>query len=142
MYLGAGIAKVETIDSKRCWTMSSEKYVKEAVRNVKEKLSLSGLSLPTKCSTPFLYGYHPSDDVSAELDADSVKYYQELIGALQWAVELGRVDILLEVALLSTHLCLPRTGHLQQVYHIFGYLDQSPRKRLFFNPTILKISAD
>ena len=142
MYLGAGIAKVETIDGKRCWTMSSEKYVKEAVRNVKEKLSLSGLSLPTKCPTPFSYGYHPSDDVSAELDADGVKYYQELIGALPWAVELGRVDILLEVALLSTHLCLPRTGHLQEVYHIFGYLDQSPRKRFFFDPTIPKISAD
>ena len=57
-----------------------------------------------------------------------------MIGVLQWAVELGRVDILLEVSLLLSHLALPRAGHLQQVYHIFGYLKESPRRRLYFDP--------
>ena len=85
------------------------------------------MRLPTKFFTPFVSGYHPSEDTSKELDREGMQYYQELIGVLRWAVELGRVDILLEVALLSTHLALPRVGHLQQVYHIFGYLKKSPR---------------
>ena len=53
---------------------------------------------------------------------------------LQWAVELGRVDVLSEVALMSSHLASPGTGHLEQVHHIFGHLKQSPRRRLFFDP--------
>ena len=59
---------------------------------------------------------------------------------MRWAIEVGRVDILLEVSLLSSYLALPRIGHLQQVYHIFGYLKLSPRRRLYFNPDYLKIS--
>ena len=49
------------------------------------------------------------------MDADGLQLFQELIGILRWAVEIGRVDILLEVSLLSSHLALPRVGHLQQV---------------------------
>jgi hypothetical protein len=61
-------------------------------------------------------------DVSQELKADGLNYYQELIGVLRWAVELGRVDLLLETSLMSAHLALPRIGHLEQVMHMFGYL--------------------
>ena len=59
---------------------------------------------------------------------------------LRWAIEIGRIDILLEVALLSSHLALPRAGHLQQVYHIFGYLKKSPRRRIYFDPDHPQIS--
>ena len=134
MYLGGGLTKVKTKSGTECWTMSLEKYVKEAIENVKSKLGASGLRLPSKCITPFLSGYHPSEDTTKELDAEGTKYFQELIGVLRWAIELGRVDILLEVSLLSSHLALPRVGHLQQVYHIFGYLNESPRRRLYFDP--------
>ena len=47
--------------------------------------------------------------------------------------------MLLEVSLLLSHLALPRIGHLQQVYHIFGYLKLSPRRRLFFDLDYPKI---
>ena len=60
--------------------------------------------------------------------------YQELIGVLRWAAELGRVDILLETAMLSTYMALPRKGHLEQVYHVFGYLKNHSKRRLFFDP--------
>ena len=70
------------------------------------------------------------------------KSYQELIEMLRWAIELGRIDILLEVALLSSYLCLPRSRHLGQVYHIYGYLKQSPRRRLYCDPDFPKISQD
>ena len=64
--------------------------------------------------------YHPSEDVTKELNVEGVQFYQNIIGILRWAVEIGRVDILLEVSLLSSHLALARIGHLQYVYHIFG----------------------
>ena len=140
MYLGGQIQQAEGTDGCQCWTLSSEKYLKTAIANVEDKLAKSGLRLPSRCITPFFSGYHPSTDTSKELDAEGTRYFQELIGILRWAIELGRVDMLLEVALLSSHLALPRTGHLQQLYHIFGYLKASPRRKLYFDPTHPKIS--
>jgi hypothetical protein len=140
MYLGATLQKVETREGTKCWSMSSEKYVKAAITNVEEKLAKSDLRLPSKCITPMSNGYHPSEDTTRELDADGLQYYQELIGVLRWAVEIARLDILLEVSLLSSHLALPRVGHLEQVYHIFGYLKQAPRRRIYFDPLHPKIS--
>ena len=45
-----------------------------------------------------------------------------------------------EVALLSSHLSLPRLGHLQAVYKIFGYLKQVPKRKLYFDPVSPSIS--
>lgn len=140
MYLGAGVTQVSTQSGTRCWTLSSEKYLKTAIANVEEKLAKSNLRLPSKCDTPLTSKYQPGTDTSRELDSEGMRYFQELVGVLRWAIELGRVDILLEVSLLSSHLAMPRVGHLQQVYHIFGYLKASPRRRLFFDPDHPKIS--
>ena len=49
--------------------------------------------------------------------------YQNLIGVLRWLIELGRIDVLLEVSLLSQYLAAPRIGHLQQLFNIFRYLN-------------------
>lgn len=57
------------------------------------------------------------------------------IGVLQWAVELGRLDIYTEVALLSQHLALPRVWHLEAVYHIFAYLSKHDKSRIIFDPS-------
>ena len=78
-------------------------------------------------------------DTSPELKQDGLQRYQELIGMLHWAVELGRVDVLLETALMSTHLALPRQGHLEQLYHIFGYLKAHPKFNLLFDPQHPKV---
>ena len=53
---------------------------------------------------------------------------------LRWAVEIGRIDILLETSLMSAHLALPRIGHMEQVIHIFGYLKQNSKKKIAFDP--------
>jgi hypothetical protein len=132
-YLGAVLAKMTMNDGSECWTMSSEKYCKAAVTNVEEKLAKSGRRLPTKCGAPLTSGYKPELDVSQELKADGLNYYQELIGVLRWAVELGRVDLLLETSLMSAHLALPRIGHLEQVMHMFGYLKEHPKRKLAFD---------
>ena len=132
IYLGAQLGKM-VVDGHECWTMSAEKYVLASVRNVEEALEKKGLRLPTKCYTPLPPDYRPELDTSDELKSDGIQYFQELIGVLRWAVELGRVNILLETSLLSTHLAMPRIGHLNQVDRMFGYLKLYPKRKLAFN---------
>jgi hypothetical protein len=118
-----------------CWTMSPETYVRSAVANVEEYLAKSGRRLPSKCITPFSCNYAPWLETTPELKADGVQHYQELIGVLRWAVEIGRVDILLETSLLSSYLAMPREGHLEQAIHMFGYLKSHPKRKLGFDPS-------
>ena len=73
-------------------------------------------------------------NATPELESDDIQYYQELIGMLRWATELGRVDVLHEVALLSQYQAAPRQGHIEQVFHIWGYLKKDPKLTLYFDP--------
>jgi hypothetical protein len=132
-YLGAQIMQ-KIIDGRECWAMTSEQYVKAAIANVEATLNESGQRLPSKATTPMQANYRPELDTSAELKLDGMRYYQELIGILRWAIELGRIDIIMEVSMLSTHLALPREGHLQQVYHIFAFLKNKPKRTIAFDP--------
>lgn len=67
------------------------------------------------------------------MKSDRIQYFQELIGVLRWAVELGRVDILLETPLPSTNLVMPRAVHLHQVY-----LKLYPKRKLVASDAQLK----
>ena len=74
-------------------------------------------------------------DVSKELNVADAAYYQSLIGIMRWIVELGRVDVCLEVSMMSSHLALPREGHLEQVLHIFAYLKKYHNTELVYDPS-------
>jgi len=134
-YLGATI-KSWTIpgDVKPIWSMNCVQYLKEAIRNVEQELSKSGLCLRGKPNTPMRTNYRPELDISPTLGPEQANYYQSLIGILRWAVELGRIDIYVDVALLSSHLVEPRTGHLEQALHIFSYLKAHLNSHLVFDP--------
>ena len=61
--------------------------------------------------------------------------FLQLIGILRWAIELGRLDIFVEVSQLSQHQALPRRGHLEALYHIFAYLKKHENgARIVFDP--------
>ena len=79
---------------------------------------------------------------SPELDEYGIKTYQDLIRVLRREIEIVRVEILLELELLSTHLGMPRKVHLEQVYHIFGYMKQISRRKLLFDPEHPDISEE
>ena len=132
-YLGAVLGQMD-IGGKTGWYLSSEKYVKSAVENIKQALQKGGQKLPSKCKTPLSSSYQPELDTSPELKESGLQRYQELIGVLRWAVELGRVDILLETSMMSTHLAFPQRGHLEQLYHMFGYLKANPKGKLYLDP--------
>jgi hypothetical protein len=135
-YLGAKLKKTVLPNGMVAWGMSSSKYVQSAVQNVKEYLAaLPGdQMLVKKASGPFTGGYKPELDESPELDNTRANFYQSQIGILRWCVELGRIDIITEVSMLSTYLCLPREGHLEAVFHVFAYLGLHHNARVVFDP--------
>jgi hypothetical protein len=91
--------------------------------------------LEKKASGPFAGGYKPELDENSERDPTRANFYQSQIGILRWCVDLGRIDIITEVSMLSTHLCLPREGHLEDVLHVFVYLGLHHNARVVFDPT-------
>ena len=133
-YLGAKLQK-KPINGLACWTITSQDYVKAAVKNVEDTIMKKGRKLPTtNIDTPMNITYSPELDATEELNVDDMTYFQELIGVLRWATEIGRVDILLEVSLLSQYQANPREGHLDQLLHIFAFLKRHPKLTLYLSP--------
>ena len=65
--------------------------------------------------------------------------YLQLIGVLRWAIELGRINIMAEVSVLSQHQCQPIEGNLAAVYCVFWYLKCNLKEiagRIFFDSKI------
>jgi hypothetical protein len=134
-YLGAFIKEwsVEG-DSRRLWSMSSSHYLKEALNNLEEHLQAEGLRLQGKPQTPMRTDYRPELDTSPHLSPEQANYFMSLIGILRWAVELGRLDIYIDVTLLSSYMTQPRIGHMEQVLHIFSYLKCHLQSNVVFDP--------
>jgi hypothetical protein len=112
--------------------MLSDTYIKRAVADVERELLQIDERLATKVTTPIHLRYRPELDTTASLDPKRASYYQGLIGVLCWITELGRIDILAAVAMLSRHSVAPRWGHLEQVFHIFAYRNAILNSELAF----------
>jgi hypothetical protein len=143
-YLGADISKYQMQDGYECWSMSARSYVKNAVKNLEETLEQEGESLSDYASKkqterPYPVNYRPEVDVSPLLGDEMVSRYLNLIGVLRWACELGRVDILFEVSVMSSYSAMPRRGHLIHLYKIFAYLKQHENSRIVFDDCIPEI---
>lgn len=132
-YLGATISQYQLSDGRSAWAMSAREYLKAAIDTLETNLTRRDLKLRggTKCPLPS--GYKPELDVTDPLSEQESTEYQQLIGILRWACELGRIDILLEVSLMSSYNAYPREGHLEAVYHIFSYLKHHLNSTLVFD---------
>ena len=142
MYLGAKLKKVTLANDVIAWSISPSKYVQEAVRNcenhVKENFA-TDFQLLKYAPNPFPIGYEPELDISRELTPDEASYFQTIIGVMRWMVELGRVDIGVEVSQLSSFLAYPRQGHLEAALHIMSYLRVKHNSRLVLDPSYAEI---
>ena len=132
-YLGANVGKFQLPDGKEVWSMSANDYIRNAVKNLEETLARENTKLKGKADRPLPLSYRPEIDVSPLLSDEMANRYQNLIGVLRWACELGRLDILLEVSWLSSYTAMPRRGHLEAVYSIFAYLKKHDRSTLVFD---------
>ena len=98
--------------------MSPTKYITRMLDNYVRMFG----ALPKEVISPLIKGDHPELDATSELDVDGIKKYQSLIGALQWVVTLGRLNIAMAVMTLSSFRAAPREGHLERAKRIYGYL--------------------
>jgi hypothetical protein len=133
-YLGGKLREVTLDNGTMAWAFGSCQYVQSAVNNVEEYLASKGEKLPYKAPTPLSSGYCPEIDVSPELGGEEASYFHSLIGVLRWIIELGWADMDCEVSMMSSHLVLPRVGHLKEVFHMFAYLKAHSNTELVFDP--------
>ena len=104
------------------WCMYAGDYVRESCKMVKEWSNEEGRRWTKKREAAMKTDYRPELDLSKELGDNLANRFQQMIGILRWALELGRVDIITEVTLLSSHNCSPHAGHLEAAYQVFEYL--------------------
>jgi len=95
------------------------KYIDKLIDNY---FHMFGTKPKQNVTSPLEKGDHPEIDTSELLDIDGIKKYQSLIGALQWAISIGRLDITTAVMTMSGFRTAPRQGHLDRVKRIVGYL--------------------
>ena len=109
IYLGANMSKVETHTGEgECWGMNSEPYVRDAVKNIKSRLKEDGLHFDKKLYDPnysprqpfSTIKYRPELDTTPFCSDAQTTYYMNLIGVLRCIVELGRIDIHYQTAVL------------------------------------------
>ena len=79
--------------------------------------------------------YRPELESTPLCSDELCTVFQNLIDILRWTCELGRIDILHEVSLLSQYLAAHRYGHLVQAANIFTYLKHHDRSWLLLDPS-------
>ncbi len=145
IYLGAKLPKTRLANGVWEWGMSPSKYVAQAVKNCEKhltkKLSIC-YQLPSRADNPFPLDYCPELDTSDPFDPECSSFYQHLIGVMRWMMELGRIDIAIEISLLSSHLAYPHAVHLEVALNVMGYLKQKHNTQLVFDLTYPTIDMD
>ena len=143
IYLGATYKKVTDRSGKQAWASSSDNYVKEATKVAFKRADLMGIKLDRKAKSPknpfSNIKYRPELDVSVQCTTNEHQFYQQLIGMARWAIELGRLDINVEISILSRYMAAPRTGHLAQLLHIFYFLHSHNCMDLIYDPTKIQV---
>ncbi|MGH7973897.1 MAG: reverse transcriptase domain-containing protein, partial [bacterium] len=130
-YLGATIGRYRDINMD-CWYISAKEYLEKALPVIEARYDLTKI----KADQPLPTSDHPELDTSPQLDDDTALLYMSYIGILQWAVELGRIDVTLYVSLMARYMACPRRDHLQKVLQIFAFLKKHLRSKLVLDPEI------
>eukprot|EP00957_Ditylum_brightwellii_P070942 5390523-Ditylum_brightwellii.AAC.1 len=91
--------------------------------------------MPAKAKTPIRASYRPELDITPVLSPIDGAYYQSLIGMLRWMVKLRRIGICLEVSIMSSHLAMPREGHMTEWLRIFAHLRKHHSTELVLDPS-------
>ena len=116
-HLGCGFGR----DEDGTLTMSPKLYIDRMIDNYER---MFGCKPRATYSSPLEGGDHPELDTSEELDEKDTKKYQGLIGAIQWAVSIGRLDVATAVMTMSRFRANPRKGHMERARRIVGYLSK------------------
>jgi hypothetical protein len=108
-------------DSDGVMCIAPRKYIEKMMASYEQ---FFGSKPSQKFSSPLEKGDHPEVDTSEFLNETGIQQYQSLIGAMQWAVSIGRMDITTAVMTLSSFRAMPRQGHMDRVKRVYGYLSK------------------
>ena len=95
------------------------------------KKMFPGESLP-QVKSPLDKNDHPELDNSELASDDLITKFMCMVGQLQWAVTLGRYDILAHVMSMSRFRLAPKVGHIERMKRIYGYLSWTKHYALRF----------
>jgi hypothetical protein len=90
----------ELANREKAWAASSDTYVKRALAEVERELSYVERQMKSNVKSPFPSGYRSDLDSTPELDPRRASYYASVMGVLRCCVELGRLDIVIEVQMV------------------------------------------
>ena len=99
--------------------MAPKKYIEKMIDRYQR---MFGEKPKMNVYSPLEKSDHPEINTSKLLEPKQIQMYQSLVGSMQWAVSLGRLDIATAVMTLSGFRALPRQGHLDRAKRIIGYL--------------------
>ncbi len=92
--------------------------------------------------TPMKTNDHPEEDDSPILNNDMHREYQSLVGMLQWAVSLCRIDVCYAVSSMSRFCSCPREGHFTRLLRIWGYLKKYPSRSLRISEKMYELESE
>ena len=90
-----------------------------------------GESLP-QVKSPLDKNDHPKLDNSELASDDLITKFMCMVGQLQWAVTLGRYDILAHAMSMSRFRLAPKVGHIERMKRIYGYVSRTKHYALRF----------
>jgi hypothetical protein len=128
-HLGCDFAR----DKDDVMTMAPKKYIQKMIDGY---IRMFGEKPRSVYHSPLEEGDHPELDTSEILDIEGVTKYQSLIGSMQWAISLGRIDIATAVMSLSSFRSAPRNGHLARAKRVVGYLSRMKDSAIRFRTGI------
>jgi hypothetical protein len=136
VYLGADYHRIkgDFTESGSTTTMGAKTYLKNVCAKIEELLG------PLRnYSYPMDEKYHPELDETAFLGDNDISKYRMLTGSGQWAITLGRIDVLYAISQFSRYNMAPREGHLKAMLRVFGYLKNHLRAKIIFDTNPLDI---
>ena len=133
-HLGCGFER----DDDGILCMDPKKYIEKMIQSYEQ---LYGEKPNQKFRSPLEDGDQPGLDTSEFLDEDGISQYQSLVGSMQWAISLGRLDIQTAVMTLSRYRAQPRKGHLERCKRVYGYITRFKHFRIKFRVSEPNMSA-
>ena len=129
--------KTRLSNGAEAWALSPSKYVSEVVNNVEMHLAkkYGGMRSAKRATLPFHGSYMPELDITPGFDPKQARYYQTLIGVVQWIVKLGMIYIITGVNSMAVYMDMPREGHLECLFLFFAHLKIKHNSRMVFDPT-------
>ena len=139
LYLEAQVKKVIDRCGKPSFSISRNKYVKEAVIMIKQRrkdLNLYYTKVSKSAENPFSNTKYRSEvDMTKLCTKEQHQFYQQVIGIQHEMIEIVRLDISTEISLLLRYLAQPRISHLHQALHMVSYLKCNECTEIRYDPT-------